>query len=165
MNCNWVTPKVEPRPSGDKGWGVFAIEPIARGETVVGFGGWVITLDEVVALGPERQKRTLQVDDHLYMASGPERETADMVNHSCEPNCGLAGSQILIAMRDIEVGEELSFDYATCDGSDYDEFPCFCESADCRGSVTGSDWRRPEIQARYLGWFSPYLAARIASGV
>ena len=70
---------------------------------------------------------------------------------------------ILVAMRDIEVGEELSFDYATCDTSDYDEFRCACELPSCREIITGIDWLRPELQQKYAGWFSPYLARRIAA--
>ena len=86
-----------------------------------------------------------------------------MLNHSCEPSCGLVGATILVARRDIEVGEELTFDYATCDSSDYDEFTCLCAEPSCRGVVTGLDWTKPELQATYAGWFSPYLARRIAA--
>ena len=49
------------------------------------------------------------------------------------------------------------------DGSDYDEFACQCGAVECRGTVTGRDWMLPEIQAKYHGWFSPYLARRIAA--
>jgi hypothetical protein len=69
---------------------------------------------------------------------------------------------LVVAMRDIAIGEELTFDYAMSDGGDYDEFDCLCESNDCRGVVTGRDWRLPELQTRYAGWFSPYLARKIA---
>jgi len=86
-----------------------------------------------------------------------------MLNHSCEPSCGLVGATLLVAMRDIAVGEELTFDYATCDSSDYDEFECLCGEPTCRGIVTGLDWTKPELQERYAGWFSPYLQRRIAS--
>jgi hypothetical protein len=47
------------------------------------------------------------------------------------------------------------------DSSDYDEFTCRCGTALCRGQVTGQDWRRPELQERYRGYFSPYLQQRI----
>ena len=66
-------------------------------------------------------------------------------------------------MRDIEPGEELSFDYAMCDASDYDEFACLCEFPTCRGVVTGMDWRNPELQSKYSGYFSPYLIRKIAA--
>jgi hypothetical protein len=70
---------------------------------------------------------------------------------------------LLIAMRDIVTGEELSFDYAMSDASDYDEFHCLCGAATCRRIVTGSDWRNPVLRERYAGWFSPYIERRIAA--
>ena len=110
----------------------------------------------------DRQNRSIQVDEDLFLASAELPEPGDMVNHSCDPNCGLVGAMVVVAMRDIAVGEEISFDYAMCDGTDYDEFSCECGSPRCRGTVTGHDWRLPELQARYRGWFSPYLERRIA---
>ena len=113
-------------------------------------------------MNEDRIGRSIQIDHDLYLVSGDTPEPGDMLNHSCEPNCGLIGSQVLVAMRDIEVGEELSFDYAMCDASDYDEFKFLCELPTCRGVVTGMDWRKPELQAKYAGYFSPYLVSRIA---
>ena len=75
----------------------------------------------------------------------------------------MSGSTVLVALRDIEPGEMITYDYATSDGCDYDEFECACGSAMCRGKVTGYDWMLPELQLRYRGHFSPYLATRIAS--
>ena len=72
-------------------------------------------------------------------------------------------AESMVAMRDIAPGEELSFDYAMCDASDYDEFRCLCGEPTCREIVTGSDWRDPVLQEKYAGWFSPYLAHRIAA--
>jgi hypothetical protein len=71
------------------------------------------------------------------------------------------GSTLLVAMRDIEIGDELSFDYATCDDSDYDEFTCSCGSTLCRGTVTGLDWKLADLRKKYDGWFSAYLAKKI----
>jgi hypothetical protein len=65
-------------------------------------------------------------------------------------------------MRDIQPGEELTFDYAMSDGSPYDEFECFCGSPNCRRKITGDDWKIPELWKKYKGYFSPYLARRIA---
>lgn len=163
MDYNWLTPKAEARPIGEKGWGSFAIEPVAAGETVAAFGGWVVTGATLTGLSADRQSRSIQVDSDLYLVSDETPEPGDMLNHSCEPNCGLLGQIQLVAMRDIAAGEELSFDYAMCDASDYDEFRCLCRTPSCRTVVTGSDWRDPELQSRYAGWFSPYLARRIAA--
>lgn len=163
MDYNWLNPKAEARPVGEKGWGSFAIEPISAGEVVAGFGGWVVDRFVLSTMSHDRQARSIQIDDNLYLVSSDEREPGDMLNHSCEPNCGLLGSQLLVAMREIGPGEEITFDYAMCDTSDYDEFRCLCGMPGCREIVTGADWRLPELQERYSGWFSPYIARRIAA--
>ena len=56
----------------------------------------------------------------------------------------MGGASQVVAMRDIAVGEALTFDYAMADGSNYDEFDCACGTALCRSRVSGSDWSRPE---------------------
>jgi hypothetical protein len=160
---NWLTPKAEIRAVGDTGHGTVATQPIAAGETVAAFGGHVVERDALDDLPPERQGRSLQIDEGLYLVSATTADRGDRFNHACSPTCGLRGATVLVAMRDIEPGEELTFDYATCDGSAYDEFACACGSVSCRGKVTGNDWMRPELQLRYRGWFSPYLARRIAA--
>lgn len=163
MDVNWLNPKAQARPAGEKGWGSFALEPIAAGETVTAFGGWVVDRLALAQMSHDRQSRSIQIDDDLYLVSDETPEPGDMLNHSCEPNCGLSGSILLIAMRDIVVGEEITFDYAMCDSSDYDEFACMCGAPTCRGVITGADWRDPLIQAKYDGWFSPYINKRIAA--
>jgi hypothetical protein len=163
MNMNFLTPRAQSLPAGVKGRGVFAVDPIAAGDTVAGFGGYMVSKDEFEALPALRVMHSIQMTDDLYLVGPHETEDADLVNHSCEPNCGLLGATILIAMRDIEPGEEITFDYATCDGSAYDEFECACGTAFCRGKITGRDWLLPDLQRRYRGWFSPYLTRRIAS--
>jgi len=89
-------------------------------------------------------------------------EPADYVNHSCQPNAGLSGQIVLLALRDIAAGEEVCYDYATSDSCPYHEFECACGSPQCRGWVTGSDWKRPELWERYADYVSPYLQRRIA---
>lgn len=59
---NWVTPKAQMRPAGPKGFGNFAIDRIGRGETVVGFGGWVMTRTELNGLADDRRHRSIQID-------------------------------------------------------------------------------------------------------
>ena len=139
-----------------------AVEPIAAGEVVAAFGGTVITRDEFDLLPTERQIRSIQIEERLYLAGAADPEPGDFVNHSCDPNLGLSGTTVLVALRDIAAGETLAYDYATSDGSDYDEFECECGTAPCRGKVTGADWMLPELQLAYRGHFSPYLARRIS---
>lgn len=163
MDYNWLTPKAQARPCGEKGWGSFAVEPITVGETVAAFGGWMVDRATLAAMSHDRQSRSIQVDEHLYLVSDETPEPGDMLNHSCEPNAGLRGATLLVALREIAVGEEITFDYAMCDASDYDEFACLCGMPTCRQVVTGSDWRDPVLHAKYRGHFSPYLETRIAA--
>ena len=163
MDYNWLSPKAQARPAGEKGWGSYAVEPIPAGETVAAFGGHILPLAVLETFSEDRQGRSIQVDTDLYLVSGDTPDPGDMLNHCCEPNCGLLGQMLVVAMRDIQPGEELSFDYAMCDASDYDEFRCLCGEPTCREIVTGSDWRDPVLQEKYAGWFSPYLARRIAA--
>jgi uncharacterized protein len=82
------------------------------------------------------------------------------LNHSCEPNLGLQGQVVYVAMRDIGTDEELTFDYAMNDDEFY-EMNCRCGSQSCRGIITGLDWRKPEIQKKYDGYLSWFIQRRI----
>ena len=82
------------------------------------------------------------------------------LNHSCEPNVGFAGNVVLVAMRDIGPCEELSTDYALF--NDHDEaMRCQCGTRSCRGTISGHDWQRPDLQRKYGSYFSAYLQRRI----
>ncbi len=163
MSVSYMTPKARPQAVGAADRGLIAVEPIGAGEVVAAFGGRCLTRDDFDLLPVGQQKRSIQIEETLFLAGPVEPEPADFINHSCSPNCRMSGSTIVVALRDIEVGDALSYDYATSDGCDYDEFECACGSVICRGKVTGCDWMLPELQIRYRGHFSPYLTARIAS--
>jgi len=158
----YLSPKVVPTARA-AGHIAVALEPIAAGEVVAAFGGRCVTRIELDLLPAGQQARSIQIDEHLFLAAATDPEPADFVRHSCEPNCGLRGSSVVVALRDIETGDAVTFDHAMANGSDFDEFECHCGSASCRGKVTADDWMLPELQLRYRGSFSPYLAARIAA--
>ena len=57
-------------------------------------------------------------------------------------------------------GDEITFDYATTE--DHDQaWTCACNTATCRGHITGEDWRRPELQERYDGRFMSHIQRKI----
>ncbi len=140
--------------------GLFAQEDIAEGSVVVAFGGRVVDQGELDSLPAGRRRFALQIEEGLFLYSdydGP----GDWVNHSCAPNVGVRGQVVLVAMRAIEAGEEICFDYAMTDCSDYDAFVCACGAPGCRGKVGGDDWRLPELQSRYAGYFGAHVARLI----
>ena len=146
MDYNWLFPGAEARPVGAKGWGSFAVERIPAGTSIAAFGGWVVTHDTLETFSHDRQGRSIQIDEDLYLVSDETPEAGDMLNHSCEPSCGLVGANVLVAMRDIEVGEELTFGYATCDSSDYDEFECSAASRPVVASSPASTGPSPSFR-------------------
>jgi SET domain-containing protein len=114
------------RVTPGKGSGSFVVSKISKGEMVASFGGNVIDQSELAKYSADRVSRSLQLNSDTYLLSGDNPEDGDMINHSCEPNCGIAGTSSVRAIRDIEVEEELTFDYAMSDSSEYDEFSCAC---------------------------------------
>jgi uncharacterized protein len=143
------------------GKAVFARDVIEQGELVAVWSGRIVGADQLDELPPDIRRHTVQVEDGLYLASFSPDEPPDFINHSCEPNAGLDGQVALVALHRIQPGEEVTIDYAMCDGSSYDEFECECGSTLCRGRVTGEDWRNSNLWERYAGHFSPYLERRI----
>jgi len=83
-------------------------------------------------------------------------------NHSCDANLGIRGQITFVAMRDVRAGEELTHDWATTDDDDY-SVECKCGAPNCRRTVSGKDWQRPELQNQYAGYFSTYLGRKIAA--
>ena len=158
---SYLSPKLQVRPSHEKGdgFGIFAREKISRDEFLLAYGGQVVTREQLQALANDPHQYSLQIEEDLFLTS--KGTLADYVNHSCDPNAGMYGATMLAAMRDIEPGEEVCWDYAMSDGSPYDEFECTCQAPNCRHKVTGGDWRIPALWERYAGYFSPYLQRRI----
>lgn len=159
---SWMDARLEVREgSGTHGRGVFATGEISAGETLIVWGGRVVTAETVDARAPRFGELSLQVGDGLYLAPADRAEPADFVNHACAPNAGFAGQITLVAMRAIPRGEEVCFDYAMSETDPGYSFECRCGEARCRGLVCGEDWRRRELQSRYRGWFSSHVARRI----
>lgn len=162
VSANFLSPKAYVRADGT-GWGSYAAQPIAAGETVAAFGGECVSRAELDRLDEGSATQMVQIDDDLFLVTPIAQVPGDTVGHSCTPNCGIAAGVLVVAMRDIAVGEQLCFDHAMTAGCDVDEFECACGAAACRHTVTGHDWMLPELQLAYRGYFSPYLAKRISS--
>jgi len=157
LDYNWLTPQAQMRVTPRKGSGSFAISKISKGEIVASFGGNVIDQSKLTNYSADRVSRSLQLSKDIYLLSGNVPEPGDMINHSCEPNCGIAGTSSVQAIRDIEIDEELTFDYAMSDLSQYDEFSCACGKEKCRKKITGMDWQNKDLQAEYRDYFSSYI--------
>jgi SET domain-containing protein len=162
---SYISPKASKgQPSAISGRGLMAIAPIAEDEVVAIKGGHIVDTATLASLPGRLQNSEVQIADGFHLVALEEAEYEPVmlfINHSCEPNVGFAGNVVLVAMRDIDTGEELTTDYALFDDSD-EAMECHCEAAACRGMIRGSDWQRPELQHKYGRYFSSYLLRKLA---
>ncbi len=162
-SLSYISPKAIVKDSPIHGKGLFAIEPIAKGEIVCVKGGYIFHRETLRGMPNWYRAAEVPIADSLFI--GPlhegEREGSMIFsNHSCEPNIGVQGQIVFVAMHDIETGEELTHDWATTDDDDY-EMACECGAVTCRKIITGRDWQSKELQEKYSGYMSWYLEEKI----
>jgi ribosomal protein S18 acetylase RimI-like enzyme len=156
----WGHPHLAIQRSEIAGQGLFASKPISKGEVVSRLAGRKVTTVELKELlkNPPVDAITLDEDEHLVLPRDP-RPVIAYGNHSCDPNLWWIDAVTLEARRDIAAGEEVTSDYGTSTGVDY-ELACRCGSPLCRGTITGEDWKRPELQERYGDHWIPALLSK-----
>jgi len=163
----WLHPAVEVRTSPIAGRGLFARIPIAAGTVVSRLGGRLVSpteLDRLIADPDQPYIDSIAVSETEHLVLPPRRDNG-YGNHGCDPNLWWVGPYELAARRDITAGEELTNDYATSTGEPGFVMACDCGSELCRGTITGDDWRRPDLRQRYGKHWVPVLLARIATPV
>lgn len=163
MGMSYRSPKTAVKESPIQGLGLFAAAPIRAGEVVAVKGGHVFDGATRRRIERELGPAEIQIGDDLFIGplEASEREGAMIFsNHSCEPNVGVEGQIVFVALRDIAPGEELTHDWAMTDDDD-GRMSCRCGAPGCRRTVTGKDWRRKELQEKYRGHFSWYLERKI----
>src|SRR6185295_1865879 len=145
---SYRSPKTEVRESPIHGHGLFAIAPITKDEIVAVKGGHIVTRDQLREITPKLGPVEIQIGDDLFIAPviQDERESSMLYsNHSCDANMGIRGEITFVALRDIRAGEELTHDWCVTDDDDY-SVKCTCGTAKCRGTLTGKDWQRSQLQ-------------------
>ncbi|MCY4619449.1 MAG: SET domain-containing protein-lysine N-methyltransferase [Chloroflexi bacterium] len=163
MDQTYFSPSVEKRESTIHGRGLFARASIARDEVVVVKGGYVMNRAQRDAVSRELGPAEIQITEDLHIGpTEPSQREGGMMhlNHSCEPNLGVQGQIVFVAMRDIAAGEELTIDYAMTDDEAY-EMQCECGAASCRNTITGYDWKQESVQRKYDGYFSWFIQRRV----
>ena len=140
--------RIQVRRSGVHGKGVFALQDIADGETLIEYVGEVISWDEA----QERHPHDPNDPNHTFYFHVNEDRVIDAlhggnssrwINHSCNPNCEAdeENERIFIkAIRPIKAGEELNYDYGLIIDEPYTkkllaEYPCWCGAPHCRGTL------------------------------
>lgn len=128
------------------GLGVIAKSMIEEREAICFITGPILSFEECISL-PNEGVNTFQIGVDAYVDPlFPGR----FVNHSCEPNAGLVDDTCLIALRRIEPGEEIRYDYSTALMERFWALDCQCGSKSCRGMVGDFDTLPQSLQSHYL---------------
>lgn len=112
------------------GLGLFTDEPIKKGEFVIEYIGKMLTREQADRKGG---KYLFEVSSRRTVDGSGRDNTARYINHSCKPNCEVdikKGRIFIYAIKNIKVGDELSYDY----GKEYvDEYikPYGCKCKKC----------------------------------
>ena len=137
-----------------KGRGIVARRRIRKGKIVFKFVGELVSRKEV-----KNHNAALQLDEDVFLES--DGTVDESLNHSCNPNCYVNFKELsLVALQDIQSGQELTFDYNT---SEYDlveqgcSFGCFCGTPDCIGEVKGFKYLSVYHKRKIEPFLSPFL--------
>lgn len=140
------------------GIGVFAAQPFRQGQLIIqdldnDYYDNTLTYREMTIRGLDIVRLSSQVDDDAYVL--PNGNLDDFMNHSCDPNTGVrlvSQGYVVIALRDIAVHEQVTYDYSTYLAGSRENFICSCAADRCRG-VVGDFGDLPEdLQRYYLQW-------------
>lgn len=164
---SYLTPKAKLQKSDIDRKGIYAVEFIPKGDIVSIWGGSILSSQDLAEIKEkcfrEVENYAIYVADGFFLVTSTDGtlEDKDFFNHSCRPNTGMRGQIVLVAIRDITPGEEITYDYSMTDAGSGSSFSCCCGSPDCRKTVTERDWMRPELQQNYTDYFSTYVQDKI----
>jgi SET domain-containing protein len=141
------TPAIDPKFANYKlilrnsrihGVGVYAGETIPKGRKVIEYTGEKISRRETKRRSEIQNKQIylFTLDNYWTLDGASGGSGAEYINHSCDPNLytWIYKAHILyMSARPIKKGEELTVDYHF--SKDIEEVPCFCGSANCRGTI------------------------------
>ncbi len=126
------------------GFGIYATRNIRKGEMIFkgeGKAQRIITKRFVEKNWNEEEKLHFRryaypVSEQLFILWDEDPSEWAPQNHSCSPNTAFDGLNV-IAIKNINKGEELTLDYAEFLDENMEPFQCQCQSAQCRGLIKG----------------------------
>ena len=130
----------------DFGRGLFAKRAIKKGEVIFKFVGKIINFQQTLNR-KDNFGDPLQIGKDIYLNL---EEPMRFINHSCNPNTGLKNDVLLIALENIQKGEEIYFDYSTSMDEDYWTMHCKCGNENCRKLIKDFRHLPPQIKQKYL---------------
>lgn len=149
---------VEIRDSDIHGHGVYAVKVIPKEEYFIEYVGNLIDKKESTKRAwaqYAKHEKTGAAAVYIFNLSKKwdldgdvDWNPARLINHSCEPNAEAIqhGKRIYLqALREIQIGEEITFDYGF-EAETYADHPCHCGSPSCIGFIVGRDYHHQLAQ-------------------
>ncbi|MBK9442462.1 MAG: SET domain-containing protein-lysine N-methyltransferase [Comamonadaceae bacterium] len=140
--------RIQVRRSGIHGKGVFAMQAIDAGDTIIEYVGEIITWEQAQARHPHDPNDPnhtfyFHIDATRVIDALVGGNSSRWINHSCDGNCEASeqdGRIFIKALRGIAAGDELHYDYGLIIDERYTaklkaQYPCWCGTATCRGTL------------------------------
>jgi SET domain-containing protein len=153
--------RIQTRRSGVHGKGMFAVQDLAEGETLIEYVGEVISWKEALRRHPHdptdpNHTFYFHVDEKHVIDAKHGGNSSRWINHSCAPNCEAdeqKGRVFIKALRNIPAGQELFYDYGLIIDAKYTkklkaEYPCWCGAPDCRGTLLAPNDKDDQKKAK-----------------
>ena len=151
--------RIQTRSSGVHGKGVFALQDLAEGETLIEYVGEVISWLEALRRHPHDPAQPnhtfyFHIDENHVIDANVGGNSSRWINHSCQPNCEAeecSGRVFIKALGNIATGDELFYDYGLVIDARYTPrllaaYPCWCGAAGCRGTLLAPKARQKRTQ-------------------
>ena len=138
--------RISVRFSNIHGKGVFATTFIPKGTRIVEYKGMRISAEAAdEKYGDDKSTHTFLflLDDQIVIDANRKGNSARWINHCCDPNCETSeedGRVFIDALRDIQPGEELAYDYRLIVEERHTPvlkrlYACGCGTKACRGTI------------------------------
>lgn len=137
----------------NKGMGIFANKKFSKDEFILYVDGEVVEMDDSSKLSQFDQDHCFPFDDHRYVMP---KEPWMYLNHSCSPNAGIKENRTIVAMMEINIGEEITIDYSMNNNEDW-TMECKCGARNCRKIIGNFGTLDKEIQRRYYHYIPDFI--------
>jgi len=134
--------RVRVSPSRIAGQGLFAAQDIKKDTRILPYIGEKIAKDESTRRLAYGNNYIFELNDRYDIDGKTLANTARYINHSCAPNCDIVHTTRtiwIVALRDIQAGEELSYNYGY-DIKNYLAHPCHCGASTCCGYILDAQY-------------------------
>ncbi len=149
---NSKSKKYEIRQSAIAGNGLFARKAIGRGEIVLQTRAKVVHRQIESSTESSEIINWIGIDKDIWMIT--DDTPLRYINHSCEPNSAMASAKTLVALRQIEMGEEITMDYSMSDADPLWSISCNCGSKNCRKLISSIHTIDPQVFKNHFPFIS-----------